>query len=153
MSGLISFSEATRFTTKKYEQAKEWCKANDRPIPKHLLYPRTKGFVTTVQQLRKAKHVKAVYDFAIVYEHNHKFQEAPTIWESLSLNDLSGKQGYKFHVHVLRFPLEELPETDAELAKWLENRWIEKGEYLEAKKEEWARLPTAAQGSRTKVLA
>ena len=76
---------------------------------------------------------------AVVYEHEHKFQEAPTIWESLSLDKLSGKRAYKFHVHVLRFPLEDLPASDAGLAKWLETRWIEKGEYLEEKKEEWAR--------------
>lgn len=35
--------------------------------------------------------------------------------------------------------MEELPESDAELAKWLERRGIEKGEYLEGKREEWAR--------------
>jgi hypothetical protein len=75
----------------------------------------------------------------IAYEHNRKFHEAPTIWESLSYNDLSGKRGFKFHVHVLRYPLEDLPESDADLAKWLETRWIEKGEYLEQKREDWAR--------------
>lgn len=136
---LISFSEATRYTPKKAEDTRVWCKANDRPIPKHLLYPRTKGFVTTVQHLRKAEHVKAVYDMTIAYEHHHKFLEAPTIWESLSCPDLSGKRGYKFHVDVKRFPLKDLPESDAELAKWLETRWMEKGEFLEAKREEWAR--------------
>jgi 1-acyl-sn-glycerol-3-phosphate acyltransferase len=137
--GLISFSEATRYTPKKAEAARVWCKENDRPIPKHLLYPRTKGFVTTVQHLRKAKHVVAVYDMAIAYEHNHKFLEAPTIWESLSCPDLSGKRGYKFHVDVKRIPLADLPESDTGLAKWLETRWIEKGEFLEAKREEWSR--------------
>merc|ERR1712093_943755 len=137
---LISFSEATRYTPKKAEAARVWCKENDRPIPKHLLYPRTKGFVTTVQHLRKAKHVKAVYDMTIAYEHNHKFLEAPTIWESLSCGGLSGKRGYKFHVHLRRFPLEDLPETEAELSKWLETRWVEKGEWLEEKKDEWARI-------------
>jgi len=136
---LISFSEATRYTPKKAEDTRAWCKANDRPIPKHLLYPRTKGFVTTVQHLRKAKHVAAVYDMTIAYEHNHKFLEAPTIWESLSCPDLSGKRGYRFHVDVKRFPLVDLPESDAELAKWLETRWMEKGEFLEAKREEWSR--------------
>jgi len=118
---------------------KVWCKENDRHIPKHLLYPRTKGFVTTVQHLRKAPHVKAVYDVTIAYEHNHKFLAAPEIWESLSCGSLSGKRGYKFHVDVKRIPMADLPESDAELAKWLETRWIEKGEYLEAKREEWAR--------------
>ncbi|KAK6584817.1 hypothetical protein PZA11_003041 [Diplocarpon coronariae] len=136
---LISFSEATRYTPKKAEAAREWCRANKRPIPKHLLYPRTKGFVTTVQHLRKAKHVKAVYDMTIAYEHNHRFLEAPTIWESLSCAGLSGKRGYKFHVHLRRFPLEDLPDSEADLAKWLETRWVEKGEYLEEKRDEWAR--------------
>jgi 1-acyl-sn-glycerol-3-phosphate acyltransferase len=139
MTGLISFSESTRFTTKKYEETKKWCKENDRPIPKHLLYPRTKGFVTTVQHLRRAKHMKAVHDITIAYGHNNKFHEAPTIWESISRGDLSRNRGYKFHVDVKRIPLEELPESDAELAKWLETRWIEKGEYLDAKRQEWAR--------------
>ncbi|XMA17681.1 hypothetical protein WAI453_010472 [Rhynchosporium graminicola] len=135
---LISFSEATRYTPEKAEAAREWCQANDRPIPKHLLYPRTKGFVTTIQHLRKAKHVKAVYDMTIAYEHNNKFLEAPTIWESLSCGGLSGKRGYKFHVHFRRFPMEDLPETEAELSKWLETRWVEKGEWLKEKREEWA---------------
>jgi hypothetical protein len=53
---------------------------------------------------------------------------------------LSGKRGYKFHVHVLRFPIENLPKDESGLVKWLETRWIEKGEYLEGKREEWARL-------------
>ncbi|KAG0648085.1 1-acylglycerol-3-phosphate O-acyltransferase 4 [Hyphodiscus hymeniophilus] len=142
---LISFSEATRFTPKKYEETKIWCKENDRPIPKHLLYPRTKGFVTTVQHLRAAKHMKAVYDITIAYGHHNRFHEAPTIWESLSCRDLSGSGGYKFHVDFKRIPLETLPENDAALAKWLEKRWIEKGEYLEAKREEWAREGSLTQ--------
>jgi hypothetical protein len=73
--GLISYSEATRYTPAKSEQAKIWCKENNKPMPKHLLYPRVKGFVTTVNHLRKAKHVKAVYDIAIAYSHNNKSPE------------------------------------------------------------------------------
>lgn len=141
---LISFSEATRFTPKKYEETKVWCKEKNRPIPKHLLYPRTKGFVTTVQHLRKAKHMKAVYDITIAYGHHDKFLEAPSIWESLSCGGLSGHRGYKFHVDVKRIPLEDLPGSDTELAKWLEIRWMEKGEYLDAKREEWARVGALA---------
>ncbi|KAA8564749.1 hypothetical protein EYC84_011637 [Monilinia fructicola] len=76
----------------------------------------------------------------IAYSKHNKWHEAPTIWESLSCGDLSGKRGYKFHVEVKRFPLDELPESDAGLAKWLETRWIEKGEYLEEKREEWSRV-------------
>lgn len=35
--------------------------------------------------------------------------------------------------------MEDLPESDAELAKWLETRWVKKGEWLEEKKASWAR--------------
>ncbi|KAI1872667.1 hypothetical protein JX265_005547 [Neoarthrinium moseri] len=135
---LISFSEATRFTPQKYEETKVWCTQNDRPVPKHLLYPRTKGFITTVQHLRKAPHVKAVYDLTIAYQHGDEFHEAPNMWETLKLSDISSQHGYKFHVHARRFPLEELPHTDEELAKWLECRWVEKGEWLDRKKKEWS---------------
>ena len=105
-----------------------------------MLYPRTKGFITTVQHLRKAAHVKAVYDLTIAYQLANKFRTAPTMWETLSSSGLSsGPEGYRFHVHARRFPLAQLPDTDEGLAKWLEQRWVEKGEWLEAKREEWAR--------------
>ncbi|KAL7794531.1 hypothetical protein V8C37DRAFT_375900 [Trichoderma ceciliae] len=41
--GLISFSEAARFSQDKYQESQAWCKRTDRPHPMHLLYPRTKG--------------------------------------------------------------------------------------------------------------
>ncbi|KAL1871066.1 hypothetical protein VTK73DRAFT_2262 [Phialemonium thermophilum] len=150
---LISFSEATRFTPKKKADSDAWCAANGRPQPQHLLYPRTKGFVTTVQHLRRAPHIRAVYDLAIAYEHDGCWQEAPSMWETLSLPRLSlplslkdsygarsGGQGFRFEVHVRRFAIEELPSDDEALAKWLEHRWLEKGQWLEAKKSEWASL-------------
>ncbi|KAH8675665.1 1-acyl-sn-glycerol-3-phosphate acyltransferase [Xylariales sp. PMI_506] len=135
---LISFSEATRFTPKKYEETRVWCEQNDRPLPKHLLYPRTKGFITTVQHLRKARHVKAVYDLTIAYQHGQEFHKPPNMWETLKLPQISGGYGFKFHVHAQRFLLEDLPHSDEDLAQWLEKRWVEKGEWLDIKKQEWS---------------
>ncbi|KAF7560986.1 hypothetical protein G7046_g3161 [Stylonectria norvegica] len=131
---LISFSEATRFTLVKYAESKAFCETANRRQPMHLLYPRTKGFITTVQHLRKTPHIKAVYDFTIAYQHEGIFQKGPSMWETLSVPGLSGvgvEAGYKFHVHVRRFAIESLPEKDEELATWLEQRWVEKGEWLE----------------------
>ena len=151
MVGLVNFSESTRFTQEKYEQSQLWCRETDRRQPQHLLYPRTKGFITTVQQLRQAPHVKAVYDLTIAY-HNKQdsagalgeggggsdaFQKPPSIWTTLSTAGLSDRWGYRFHVHVRRFPIESLPEKDEDLATWLEERWIEKGVWLEAKRQSW----------------
>ncbi|KAL7909792.1 hypothetical protein GGI35DRAFT_399027 [Trichoderma velutinum] len=131
----ISFSEATRFSQRKYQESQAWCKKTDRPHPMHLLYPRTKGFIATVQHLRTAPHIKAVYDVTILYRRGSEFQEVPTMWDTLSIPSLSKEVGYTFHVHTRRFPIETLPSTDAELARWLEQRWIEKGEWLEAQRQ------------------
>lgn len=135
--GLIAYSEGTRFTHSKHRLAVEWCEANNRPNPKHTLWPRTRGFVATVNALRRAPHVRAVYDMTLAYARQNTFMQAPSFWETISSGDLA-KAGYKFYVSVDRFELKELPQTDEELAKWLEDRWIQKGEKLE-------RLNTALQ--------
>jgi hypothetical protein len=90
-----------------------------------------------VQHLRQAPHVKAVYDFTIAYQHANQFHKTPNMWETLKFPGISSRYGYKFHVHARRFPIEELPQSDEGLAKWLEQRWLEKGEWLDARKEEW----------------
>ena len=140
---LVSFCEATRFTPQKYAQSQVWCKEASRPQPMHLLYPRTKGFITTVQQLRQAPHVKAVYDFTIAYQGPGKeWQKAPSMWDTLSVPGLSSDVGYSFHIHVRRFDMKDLPVEDEELARWLESRWVEKGEWLEEKRSSWADVTT-----------
>lgn len=52
----------------------------------------------------------------------------------MSLPGLTMRYGYRFFVHVRRFPMEDLPEKDDELGKWLEKVWVEKGEWLEGLK-------------------
>ncbi len=93
--------------------------------------------MSTVQQLRNAPHVRAVYDLTIAYGHKNKFLAAPGMWETLSQPSLSNL--YKFHVHVKRYPIEFLPQTDGELAQWLEDRWMEKGDKLEGLRDSLAR--------------
>lgn len=134
---LISFSEATRFTPKKHAESQAWCEANQRPQPRHLLYPRTKGFVATVSHVRHAPHVRAVYDLAVAYQRGGEWQAAPAFWETLSAPGLSGDRGYRFEVNVRRWPMEGLPVEEAELARWLEARWVEKGQWLEMKRAHW----------------
>ncbi|KAI9756010.1 MAG: hypothetical protein M4579_004055 [Chaenotheca gracillima] len=145
---LISYSEAMRFTPERYEEARRWCAANNRPLPKHALYPRTKGFVTTVQQLRQAPQVRAVYDVTLAYSKDGRFLEAPTIWQSLSEPGMSAPAGgpWAFHAHVERFALEDLPESDEGLAQWLEDRWVRKGELLEGFKEKMNRGEDCSDG-------
>ena len=128
-TGLISYSEATRYTPQKHAEAVIWCKANDKPLPRHTLHPRTRGFVATVKQLRHAPQVKAVYDVTVAYSRGSKFMIAPSMWETLSKPSLDKLM--RFHAHVERHPIENLPDSNEALAAWLEERWVEKGERLE----------------------
>lgn len=106
-------------------------------MPKHLLYPRTKGFVATVQNLRRAPHVKAVYDVTIAYAHGSKFMSPPSFVQTVSHSNISAS--WKMYVHVTRYDLSSLPTSSDDLAQWLEDRWIEKGERLEKLKTEITR--------------
>ena len=72
----------------------------------------------------------AVYDLTLAYAHGKQFFKAPSMWETLSNPDFGTE--WRFHVHVKRFPVEDFRSmTDSELAAWLEQRWISKGEVLE----------------------
>lgn len=130
LAGLISYSEATRYTPEKYEQCVQWCTSNNRPVPQHVLYPRTRGFVTTVKALRKGSSIKAVYDVTIAYAHKGKFLVAPDIWTTLSQANLS--KSWSFYVHVQRFAIEDFRGMDdRQLADWLEKQWMLKSRRLQ----------------------
>lgn len=133
-AGLISYSEATRFNQTKRLEAEAWCQQNNKPLPLHTLYPRSKGFIASVKNLRETKHIKAVYDVTVAYAKRmgdkYLFMQPPSFAQSLLRPGLG--QDWKFYVHVDRHPLEQLPEDDSDLAQWLEDRWVEKGRRLES---------------------
>lgn len=74
-----------------------------------------------------------MYVFTIMYESRGVFQLAPSMWETISVPGLGAK--FKFHVHAKRYPINTLPESDNDLATWLEHRWVENGEWLESQKQ------------------
>ncbi len=115
---LVSFVEGTRLTAAKLELAKEYAREHRLPMPRHTLLPRTKGFVASIEGLRG--HLDAVYDLTLGYDEG-----VPGLWQYL--------QGLvtRIHLHVRRFPIDELPEQADNLRDWLIERWREKDEMLE----------------------
>lgn len=86
--------------------------------------------MTMVKELAGKSSVTAIYDLTIAYAHKGRFLEAPGFWESLSEPHLD--QDWRFHVHVDRFDIVDLiGKSDAELAKWLETRWMIKSKRME----------------------
>lgn len=51
---LLLFPEGTRFTKEKHRKSMEVARAKGMPELKHLLFPRTKGFVSTMMALKKS---------------------------------------------------------------------------------------------------
>jgi len=115
---LVSFAEGTRVTPGKIRQTAEWAAEQGISPTRHVLIPRTKGFVATVEGLRE--HLHAIYDVTIGY-----VEGVPTLWQHIT------GQVRRVHVHVRRYPAVELPRIPQELSTWLIERFQEKDELLE----------------------
>ena len=115
---LVSFVEGTRATHKKLEASREFARSRGLVQTDHVQVPRTKGFTASVQGLRS--HITAVYDLTIGYEVG-----VPSLWQYV--------KGLvkRVHVHVRRFPIEDLPETEEGLRDWLLEHFVEKDRLLE----------------------
>eukprot|EP00276_Gloeochaete_wittrockiana_P007468 CAMPEP_0184664960 /NCGR_PEP_ID=MMETSP0308-20130426/54991_1 /TAXON_ID=38269 /ORGANISM="Gloeochaete witrockiana, Strain SAG 46.84" /LENGTH=251 /DNA_ID=CAMNT_0027108663 /DNA_START=183 /DNA_END=935 /DNA_ORIENTATION=- len=124
---LFVFPEGTRFTLKKLKESHEFAKKKDLPILESCLLPRVKGFVTVVQGLRK-NCIHAIYDITLAYSGFPATSNGVTTTGIPSLKQLllSTKKGRKVILHVKRYALSELPETDEGLTEWLMERWVEK---------------------------
>jgi len=115
---LMTFPEGTRFTPEKLDKAHKRAQAMGIEPFRHVLPPRTKGFVAAVVGLRD--YIDAVYDVTIGYE-----QGAPTLWQFIEgLPKVA-------HMHVRRFPIATLPQGEEELGAWLVERFREKDELLD----------------------
>ncbi|CAN6440507.1 unnamed protein product [Victoria cruziana] len=117
---LALFVEGTRFTQAKLVAAQEYAEATGLPVPRNVLIPRTKGFVSAVSTMRA--FVPAIYDVTIAIP---KDQPSPTM-----LGILKGKSSV-VHVHIKRHQMQELPPTDDQVAQWCRDRFIAKDALLD----------------------
>ena len=115
---LVSFAEGTRATPEKIRKSAEWATERGIAATRHVMIPRTKGFVATIDGL--GDHLHAVYDVTIGY-----VEGVPTLWQLIT------GSVHQIHVHVRRFPSEELPRLEVELREWLFARYREKDRLLE----------------------
>ena len=115
---LITFPEGTRLTADKVESSQRHAVERGLTPTRHVLLPRTKGFVASAQGLRS--ELDAVYDVTIGYE-----QGVPTLWQFT--------KGWAkcAHLHVRRYPIATMPEGDDELATWLRERFVDKDRLLD----------------------
>jgi len=115
---LVTFTEGTRVRPSKLASSQRYAEREGLEPLRHLLLPRTKGFVAAVEGLRE--HADAIYDVTIGY-----VEGVPTLWQWAC--------GYarQVHVHTRRFAMNELPQGAEELRTWLLDRFREKDALLE----------------------
>jgi 1-acyl-sn-glycerol-3-phosphate acyltransferase len=114
---LLLFCEGTRRTEARDARSRERAQAEGRPALKHLLLPRTHGFVASVQGLRE--ETGAVYDLTIGYPDG-----VPGLGALLA-----GRVG-RVHLYTRRFPAADLPREERALAEWLHELWRSKDALL-----------------------
>ncbi|CAH2080606.1 unnamed protein product, partial [Thlaspi arvense] len=114
------FVEGTRFTQEKLLAAQQYAASAGLPIPRNVLIPRTKGFVSATNDMRS--FVPAIYDVTVAIP---KDEPNPTI-----LRLLRG-QSSTIHVHIKRHLMNELPETNSGISQWCKDMFVAKDALLE----------------------
>ncbi|KAL7092839.1 hypothetical protein ACP275_11G007100 [Erythranthe tilingii] len=117
---LALFVEGTRFTQAKLLAAQEYASSAGLPVPRNVLIPRTKGFVTAVSHMRP--FVPAIYDVTVAIPET---SPPPTMLR------LFKGQPSVVHVHLKRHLMKDLPETDDEVAQWCRDIFVEKDKLLD----------------------
>jgi len=115
---MLFFPEGTRRNPNKQLANTEFGKKQKLPPLKHVLYPRPKGFLATVEGLKS--HVKAVYSVTIGYPGG-----APNLLSAIK-GDLP-----LIHLHIKRTAINALPQSKKELKQWLNQDILRKEALLE----------------------
>ncbi|XP_010554846.1 PREDICTED: 1-acyl-sn-glycerol-3-phosphate acyltransferase 2 [Tarenaya hassleriana] len=117
---LALFVEGTRFTQAKLKAAQEYAASSGLPIPRNVLIPRTKGFVSAVSNMRP--FVPAIYDMTVTIP---KSSPLPTMLR------LFKGQSSVVHVHIKRHLMKDLPEPDDAVAQWCRDQFVAKDALLD----------------------
>ncbi|KAF6140841.1 hypothetical protein GIB67_042254 [Kingdonia uniflora] len=104
---LAVFPEGTDFTDQKCMRSQKYAAENGLPILKNVLLPKTKGFCTCLDALRKS--FNAVYDITIGYKHR-----CPTF-----MDNVFGVDPSEVHIHIRRIPLNMIPVSEDDASAWL----------------------------------
>ncbi|XP_045469955.1 1-acyl-sn-glycerol-3-phosphate acyltransferase delta-like isoform X2 [Harmonia axyridis] len=118
---LLLYPEGTRFNEEKHKASVEFARKHNQPELKHHLLPRTKGFIASLPAMRGK--VPALYDCLTVFKEDDPVE--PTM-----RNIMKGKS-VTAHLYFRRIPLEEIPESEEEMDKFLKNLFVIKDKMKE----------------------
>ena len=106
-------------------KSNEFAKREGKPVLKHLLLPRTRGFHSSLECLRESRPV--IYDVTLAYSGYDGSLPAcvdlsmPTLWDLLRR-----RFPKEVHLRIQRYSMEEVLQD----SNWLFKRWSEKDRLL-----------------------
>jgi lysocardiolipin and lysophospholipid acyltransferase len=114
------FPEGTRAAPGKIAESQAYARKQGLPVLEHVLLPRKRGFVSTVQNLRDS--ADAVYDITIQHP-------CPGVLACITGAFREG-ESREVHIEVKRHAMDTLPLKDEELGNWCLERFVEKDTVL-----------------------
>jgi len=121
---IAMYPEGTRLTRKKMLEAQQFARKEGLVELRHLLQPRVKGFMLTLQQLRSLGYSQIIDLTSVPSPHAMDFKEI-----------CMGKF-HTVHAHIKVLKMKDLPENDLEIKTWLRNQWVQKDELIQSRKDE-----------------
>ncbi|KAF9196092.1 hypothetical protein BGZ50_002072 [Haplosporangium sp. Z 11] len=95
---------------------------------RHVLLPRTSGLFVCVNKLRGS--VEYLYDATVGYS-GINYGEIPEELYPLPGLYVNMAQPKEIHMHLRRFAIKDIPESEPEFIEWVRNRWQEKDDLME----------------------
>jgi len=114
---ILLFPEGTNLTQESRAKSEQYAKKNNLKTYKHVLHPRTAGFVHLVHGMLERKNLSAVYDCTIAY---------PDLIPHRETDVIRGNIPKRVNLHIVRYPLPQVPTTFVGLEKWVQELWAQK---------------------------
>ncbi|KAL4227870.1 Lysocardiolipin acyltransferase 1 [Mactra antiquata] len=119
---ILFFPEGTDFRAVSREKSRRYAEKNDLVDYEYVLHPRTLGFTTMVNEMRKYNDLEQIIDVTVSYPHNMVQSE---------LDVMKGNIPKKIVFTLKTYEVDQLQtDSDHRLTAWVEERWAEKEEFL-----------------------
>lgn len=116
------YPEGTRQTKSKLLSSQQYAKQKGYPVWNHIMLPRHRGFVVTVNAL--ASLVRTILSVTVQYEG---WRKAPSVVQLFSTDPT---RPHVIHVHVKSYATAALPADDEGKRQWLMDCFAEKDKLL-----------------------
>nr|KAG5699730.1 hypothetical protein BaRGS_022128 [Batillaria attramentaria] len=119
----LLFPEGTDLNPWGVEKSRAFAEKHGLPVYRHVLHPRTTGFVHFVKEMRQNKTLDSVLDVTIAYPRNLTQSEVDLVL---------GKAPQEIHFLAQSFRASDLPDSSSEeLEAWCRDIWRKKEATLE----------------------